>query len=94
MKDLTGHNELHVLCADWLDAKKKLKEAQELEKTLKTSLVNHLNKNQVDAIKCGQFEIERTHVKGNEGRVIGFEDVGQVIGKRAGYDKILINEVK
>ena len=75
MLDLTGNNELSAMCAEWLKAKKELQIWKEKEATSRICIINALNKEQVDNIKVGQFEIQRVTRKGSEGRTITLDDV-------------------
>lgn len=92
--DLTGDNELTAMCADWLDAKKKLTEYKSAEENLRTEIMNKLNKNQTDCIIAGDFEITLHTRAGSAGKAITLDDVGKVIGARAGSASIKINEIE
>lgn len=94
MSDLTGNNELTATCADWLKAKKQLQKWKKIEEDAKIHIINQLNKNQVDNIVCGRFEITRKTNKGSDGKIISLDDVGKVIGVRKASTSILINEVE
>lgn len=93
MKDLTGDNHLTAMCAEWLEAKKQLLKWQKKEKEAKATIINSLNKNEVNEIKCGHFEIQRVERKGSAGKAITLADVGKVTGARKGSTSITINEV-
>lgn len=66
---------------------------------MKDLLINHLNRNQTDAIKCGRFELTRKFIKeipDQPDKMITIEDVKSIIkGKkgRKSYYTITINEV-
>ena len=92
--DVTGNNELPFLMEEWLRLKKIIKDAQDKEKEIKTSLFNHLNRNKTDIIVCGQYEIERTYIKPCPGKEITIDMVGEVIGKRKGSERITINKME
>lgn len=94
MLDLTGDNEFTALCADWLEAKKQLAKWQAVEKETKVAIINRANKNQAHEVLAGNFEVTVRFSAGSEGRVIGLNDVGQVIGARKGSTTIKINEIE
>lgn len=94
MIDLTGDNELTAMCADWLDAKKKLAEYKKIEERARGVILNKLSKNQTDCIIANNFEITLHTRAGSAGKAITLDDVGKVIGASAGSASIKINEIE
>ena len=100
MKDLSGNNHITSLLAELGKVKQRQKEDAQTEKEIRIELINFLNKEEVDSIKCNDFILQSKFIEGKEAtpdRVITHKDIGEVIkgdkGRKGSY-RLTVKEVK